>query len=122
MGDSNIITKKVACPHCKNVISVQGTIGETIEITCPTCNTAGIFSFQKEKPISETASDQYAIEVNNIEFIYQKSDKKAVNNVSFRIKRGEIFGFLGPNGAGKTTTQKVIIGLLKGYKGNVNIS
>ncbi|KYK31577.1 MAG: ATP-binding protein [Thermoplasmatales archaeon SG8-52-3] len=61
------------------------------------------------------------MEVNNIDFTYQKSDKKAVNGVSFGIKKGEIFGFLGPNGAGKTTTQKVIIGLLKGYNGNVKI-
>ena len=34
---------------------------------------------------------------------------------------GEIFGFLGPNGAGKTTTQKLIIGLLKTYGGNIEI-
>lgn len=62
-----------------------------------------------------------AIEVKNLEFTYPKSDKKAVNGVSFEIKKGEIFGFLGPNGAGKTTTQKIIIGLLKQYDGNVKV-
>jgi len=36
----------------------------------------------------------------------------AVNNVSFRVKRGEILGFLGPNGAGKSTTMKMITGFL----------
>jgi ABC-type multidrug transport system ATPase subunit len=36
----------------------------------------------------------------------------AVNDVSFRIKRGEIFGFLGPNGSGKTTVIKMLTGLL----------
>jgi fluoroquinolone transport system ATP-binding protein len=56
-----------------------------------------------------------------LQFTYPKSQKKAVDGVSFGIKKGEIFGFLGPNGAGKTTTQKVIIGLLKGYGGNVEI-
>jgi fluoroquinolone transport system ATP-binding protein len=61
------------------------------------------------------------LKVQNLEFTYPKSEKKAVNGVSFEIKKGEIFGFLGPNGAGKTTTQKVIIGLLKGYGGNVEI-
>jgi len=61
------------------------------------------------------------LKVQNLEFTYPKSKKKAVNGVSFEIKKGEIFGFLGPNGAGKTTTQKVIIGLLKGYAGNVEI-
>ncbi len=61
------------------------------------------------------------LKVQNLEFTYPKSNKKAVNGVSFEIKKGEIFGFLGPNGAGKTTTQKVIIGLLRGYGGNVEI-
>jgi fluoroquinolone transport system ATP-binding protein len=61
------------------------------------------------------------LKVQNLEFTYPKSNKKAVNGVSFEIKKGEIFGFLGPNGAGKTTTQKVIIGLLRGYGGSVEI-
>lgn len=61
------------------------------------------------------------LKVQNLEFTYPKSNKKAVNGVSFEIKKGEIFGFLGPNGAGKTTTQKVIIGLLKDYHGVVEI-
>jgi fluoroquinolone transport system ATP-binding protein len=66
-------------------------------------------------------NDSYAINIQNLEFIYPKAEKKALNNVSFHIQKGEIFGFLGPNGAGKSTTQKVIIGLLKGYKGNVDL-
>ncbi len=121
MGDTNTITKKVACPHCKDVITVSGTIGETIEITCSKCNTKGIFSFPKEKREHRTTDESDAILVNNLEFTYPKSEKKAVNGVSFGIKKGEIFGFLGPNGAGKTTTQKIIIGLLKQYSGNVKL-
>lgn len=61
------------------------------------------------------------LKVENLEFIYPKSKKKALNGVSFQIKKGEIFGFLGPNGAGKSTTQKVIVGLLKGYSGMVEL-
>lgn len=61
------------------------------------------------------------LNVSNLEFAYPKSDRKAVSGVSFRINRGEVFGFLGPNGAGKSTTQKVIIGLLRGYSGNVEL-
>jgi len=37
---------------------------------------------------------------------------EAVRNVSFDVRRGEIFGFLGPNGAGKTTTLKMLMGLI----------
>lgn len=40
-------------------------------------------------------------------------DKLAVDDVSFQVNAGEIFGFLGPNGAGKTTTIKMIVGLLR---------
>jgi len=42
---------------------------------------------------------------------------KAVNNVSFEIERGEIFGFLGSNGCGKTTTMKILTGLLPATSG-----
>jgi ABC-2 type transport system ATP-binding protein len=45
----------------------------------------------------------------------------AVNDISFEINRGEIFGFLGPNGAGKTTTIKIMSGLLKPDHGRVLI-
>ncbi|MBU0498278.1 MAG: ABC transporter ATP-binding protein [Candidatus Thermoplasmatota archaeon] len=121
MGDTDSITRKVACPHCKNVITVHGTAGETIEITCPQCSTTGIFPFPKEKPVYAPTDGSIAIAVNNLEFSYPKSGKKAINGVSFEIKNGEIFGFLGPNGAGKTTTQKIIIGLLKQYMGTVEL-
>ena len=41
----------------------------------------------------------------------------AVNEISFEVKEGEIFGFLGPNGAGKTTTIKILPTLLKPTRG-----
>ncbi|MBP1666318.1 MAG: transporter [Bacteroidetes bacterium] len=46
----------------------------------------------------------------------------AVDNISFEVCRGEIFGFLGPNGAGKTTTIKMMSGLLKPDSGSVTIA
>ena len=48
--------------------------------------------------------------------------KKAVDNISFSVKKGEIFGFLGPNGAGKTTTIKSILGLIKIDSGEIKIN
>ena len=45
----------------------------------------------------------------------------ALDNVSFEIKEGEIFGYIGPNGAGKTTTMKILVGLLTDFQGEVFI-
>ena len=47
--------------------------------------------------------------------------QKAVDNISFEVKTGEILGFLGPNGAGKTTTMKIIAGYIEGDQGGVTI-
>jgi ABC-2 type transport system ATP-binding protein len=49
-------------------------------------------------------------------------DKVAVDNVSFDVYGGEVFGFLGPNGAGKTTTIKMIVGLLQPTSGIVRVA
>ncbi|MGM0379559.1 MAG: ABC transporter ATP-binding protein [Bacillota bacterium] len=61
------------------------------------------------------------IKVNNLSFKYNNAKEKAIKSIDFSIKEGEIFGFLGPSGAGKTTTQKLLIGLLRHYSGNIKI-
>ncbi len=45
----------------------------------------------------------------------------AVDNISFSVERGEVFGLLGPNGAGKTTTIKILCGLIKADSGEIKI-
>ena len=52
-----------------------------------------------------------SIEVKNLLKVY--GEQKAVNNISFKVDKGEIVGFLGPNGAGKSTTMKIITGYLE---------
>src|SRR5437764_6703110 len=46
---------------------------------------------------------------------------RAVDNVSFEVKRGEVFGLLGPNGSGKSTTVKLLLGLLYPTKGHIEV-
>ncbi|AVX19489.1 MULTISPECIES: ABC transporter ATP-binding protein [Carboxydocella] len=53
---------------------------------------------------------EYAIKVENLTKIF--GDRKAVDNLSFAIKPGQIFGFLGPNGSGKSTTIRMLCGIL----------
>lgn len=48
-------------------------------------------------------------------------DVKAVNGISFEVKKGEVFGLLGPNGAGKTTTIKLLLGLLEPNQGDIRV-
>lgn len=52
-----------------------------------------------------------SIEVKNL--LKEYGEQKAVNDISFKINKGEIVGFLGPNGAGKSTTMKIITGYLQ---------
>ncbi len=52
-----------------------------------------------------------SIEVRNLLKIY--GEQKAVNDISFKVQKGEIVGFLGPNGAGKSTTMKIITGYIE---------
>jgi ABC-2 type transport system ATP-binding protein len=52
-----------------------------------------------------------SIEVKNL--LKEYGEQKAVNNISFKVDKGEIVGFLGPNGAGKSTTMKIITGYLQ---------
>ncbi len=57
------------------------------------------------------ANSDYAIDVQDLNKTF--GDKHVVNDVTIRVRKGEIFGFLGPNGSGKTTTIRMMCGLLK---------
>ncbi|MCX6144534.1 MAG: ATP-binding cassette domain-containing protein [Ignavibacteriales bacterium] len=60
-----------------------------------------------------------AITVRNLTKFY--GQEKAINNISFDVKTGEILGFLGPNGAGKTTTMKIITCFMPPSSGTVDV-
>jgi ABC-2 type transport system ATP-binding protein len=61
-----------------------------------------------------------SIKAENITKIY--GTQKALDNISFEIKTGEIAGFIGPNGAGKSTTMKIITGFIPQTSGNVFVN
>ena len=61
------------------------------------------------------------IHVEQLNYTYPHAAAPAITDLNFAIAPGEIFGFLGPSGAGKSTTQNILIGLCKGYKGNVKV-
>ena len=62
---------------------------------------------------------EYAIEVEGLTKLY--GDLKAVDNISFKVREGEVFAFLGPNGAGKTTTVEIIETIRNPTKGKVKV-
>ena len=72
-----------------------------------------------DRAIKEMSFDETAIEVSNLTRRF--GHFTAVDQVSFNVKRGEIFGLLGPNGSGKTTTIRMITGLLEPSAGNAYI-
>lgn len=63
--------------------------------------------------------NENAIEVTNLTKKF--NGLVAVDNISFEVKKGELFGFLGPNGAGKTTTIRMLTGVIKPDKGSAAI-
>ena len=69
---------------------------------------------------TENFPNRIMIEIKNLNKHF--GDIKAVHNLSFKIKTGEIFGLLGPNGAGKTTTINMLNGLLKPTSGDINVA
>ncbi len=60
------------------------------------------------------------IDAQNLSFSYDFSST-LIEDMSFQVAAGEIFGFLGPSGAGKSTLQKILCGILRNYRGQVTV-
>jgi ribosome-dependent ATPase len=107
-------------------VLATGTPKELLETTnSPNLEEAFIRLLPEEKkrghkpvvipPLPEDGADDIAIEAKELTMRF--GDFVAVDRVSFRIRRGEIFGFLGSNGCGKSTTMKMLTGLLPASEG-----
>jgi ABC-2 type transport system ATP-binding protein len=108
--------KTIMCPNCKTQVTIEGNPGEKYLVTCPNCNLKGHFTISS----TEMRSGPVSIEIRGLTKIYK--DVKAVDNLSFSVRKGEIFGFLGPNGAGKTTTIKAMLGLIHVNSGDIKFN
>jgi len=106
--------KKVQCPKCHTIISIEGFPGETKTLICPSCNLRGKVQFDQK-----IIDGNSAIAVMNLRKEY--GSLIAVNNISFSVRKGEVFAFLGPNGAGKTTTVEIIESIRKPSAGTIKI-
>ncbi|NQV16415.1 ABC transporter ATP-binding protein [bacterium] len=62
------------------------------------------------------------ITVDDLRFAYPGTKQDTLKGLTFNVNEGEIFGFLGPSGAGKSTTQKILIGILRKFRGEVSVS
>ena len=60
-------------------------------------------------------TDRGTITIEDMGFSYTKKEP-LIEHMGFQVKQGEIFGFLGPSGAGKSTLQKILTGVLTGYR------
>ena len=76
--------------------------------------------FRMEYNVPRRIADRVVIEVK--ELVRKFGDFIAVNNTSFQVREGEIFGLLGPNGAGKSTTFKMLCGLLPSTSGFLSVA
>ena len=69
--------------------------------------------------------NKHALTVENLTKVYSdsknKKENKALNDLNFQVKQGEVFGLLGPNGAGKTTFLSILGGTVSKTNGNINV-
>jgi ABC-2 type transport system ATP-binding protein len=76
-------------------------------------------------PPSPPASSEAVIAVRGLTKVFKdfwgRPKAKAVDDVNFEVRRGEVFGLLGPNGSGKSTTVKLLLGLLYPTKGHIEV-
>src|SRR5438093_11212031 len=75
--------------------------------------------------IRNPQSDEVVVAVRGLTKIFKdfwgRPEARALDDVSFEVRRGEVFGLLGPNGSGKSTTVKLLLGLLHPTRGHLEV-
>jgi ABC-2 type transport system ATP-binding protein len=79
----------------------------------------------QKSEIGNQKSTEVVISVRGLTKVFKdfwnRPKARAVDNVDFEVRRGEVFGLLGPNGSGKSTTVKLLLGLLNPTKGHIEV-
>ena len=79
----------------------------------------------RKSEITNQKSGEVVVSVRGLTKVFKdfwgRPKARAVDNVDFEVKRGEVFGLLGPNGSGKSTTVKMLLGLLYPTKGHIEV-
>lgn len=109
-----MIEKRFKCPNCGEIASFYGNPGEHMVVSCAVCHAKGRITIPAQEQ-----SNNFAIEVSHLKKVY--GDLVAVDDISFAVKKGEIFAFLGPNGAGKTTTVEMIESIRQPTVGSIKL-
>jgi ABC-2 type transport system ATP-binding protein len=75
--------------------------------------------------VRPAANDEVVVSVRGLTKVFKdfwnRPKARAVDNVDFAVRRGEVFGLLGPNGSGKSTTVKLLLGLLNPTRGHIEV-
>src|SRR5437867_10811302 len=78
-----------------------------------------------ESPVTNPKNDEVIVGVRGLTKVFKdfwgRPKARAVDDVSFEVRRGEVFGLLGPNGSGKSTTVKLLLGLLHATRGQIEV-
>jgi len=84
-----------------------------------------VAELNRKSEIVNHKSEEVVVSVRGLTKVFKdfwnRPKARAVDNVDFEVRRGEVFGLLGPNGSGKSTTVKLLLGLLNPTKGHIEV-
>ena len=100
----------------------------SVSVSVKTTTVADSSSQPASEPLrsgESKAQQEVVVSVRGLTKVFKdfwgRAKARAVDNVDFEVRRGEVFGLLGPNGSGKSTTVKLILGLLNPTKGHIEV-
>jgi ABC-2 type transport system ATP-binding protein len=111
-------TSNFKCPRCGHIITSTGLPGEYRIVTCSSCGVKGKVTIPGS--VVPTSTNDSAIEISHLKKVF--GELAAVDDVSFSVKKGEIFGLLGPNGAGKSTIIRMLCTLSRPTSGSAKVA